>query len=320
MKQKIDRIAWIDIAKGIVIILMVLGHSSIPKNINNFIYSFHMPFFFFVSGMLISNKQSSSKRLTDLPRYITRKINSLLIPFLIYSIINIILSPLYKDTNIIVFTENILLNGWGGYALWFIPVFFFSNIISYLLINLTNKNTIILSVILLTIIGILLNVNKILLPWSLSTIPIACVYIMLGFILKDAISKIINIKSAIMKISISAICCVVSYVVSQIHRLDMAWNEITPIVPITVAALCGITIITLISNYLLRYKIVSKVLLYIGRHTFEILAFSQLIILIINANFSINFILKYLILSLIMLIIFYIKDNHYKIRSITFKD
>lgn len=312
-----NRIAWIDIAKGIVIILMVLGHSSIPKNINSFIYSFHMPFFFFVSGMLISNK-SSSKKLTDLPQYITRKINSLLIPFLIYSIINIILSPLYNDTNIIVFTKNILLNGWGGNALWYIPVFFFSNIISKLL--LINKITIILSVILLTTIGVFLNVNNIILPWSLSTIPIACVYIMLGFILKDAISKIINIKSAIMKISISAICGVVSYVISQIYHLDMACNDITPVVPITVAALCGITFITLISNYLLKYKIVSKILMYTGRHTFEILAFSQLIILIINAHFSINFILKYLIFSLTMLVIFYIKDNHYKIRSITFKN
>ena len=45
------RIEWLDIAKGITIILMVLGHSSIPKPISNWIWSFHMPLFFFASGI-----------------------------------------------------------------------------------------------------------------------------------------------------------------------------------------------------------------------------------------------------------------------------
>ena len=44
------RLKWLDIAKGLGIILMVLGHTSIPKFASDFIWSFHMPLFFIASG------------------------------------------------------------------------------------------------------------------------------------------------------------------------------------------------------------------------------------------------------------------------------
>lgn len=36
---------WIDIAKGIGIILMVIGHADAPRLLKNWIYGFHMPLF-----------------------------------------------------------------------------------------------------------------------------------------------------------------------------------------------------------------------------------------------------------------------------------
>lgn len=44
------RLQWIDIAKGIGIILVVIGHCNPPAEIEKIIFSFHMPLFFFVSG------------------------------------------------------------------------------------------------------------------------------------------------------------------------------------------------------------------------------------------------------------------------------
>ena len=44
------RIQWLDIAKGLAIILMILGHTSIPKFAADFIWLFHMPLFFIASG------------------------------------------------------------------------------------------------------------------------------------------------------------------------------------------------------------------------------------------------------------------------------
>ncbi len=59
MKEKggEGRIAWLDGARGIGILLIVLGH-VIPMTtpISHFIYSFHVPLFFFLSGMVLQKR------------------------------------------------------------------------------------------------------------------------------------------------------------------------------------------------------------------------------------------------------------------------
>lgn len=52
------RINWIDFAKGVAIILVVIGH-VIPESINlfGFIYAFHMPFFFIMAGYLLNTEK-----------------------------------------------------------------------------------------------------------------------------------------------------------------------------------------------------------------------------------------------------------------------
>ena len=42
----VKRIHYLDYAKGIAIILVVLGHIFSGGNIKTYIYSFHMPLFF----------------------------------------------------------------------------------------------------------------------------------------------------------------------------------------------------------------------------------------------------------------------------------
>jgi len=71
-----QRVQWIDYAKGIGIFLVVFGHtlrglvnssildtSTIIVSIDQWIYSFHMPLFFYLSGLFI--ERSASKPLRD---------------------------------------------------------------------------------------------------------------------------------------------------------------------------------------------------------------------------------------------------------------
>ncbi len=46
------RIEWIDVLKGIGIILVILGHTHVL--FRTYIFSFHMPLFFFISGYLFT--------------------------------------------------------------------------------------------------------------------------------------------------------------------------------------------------------------------------------------------------------------------------
>lgn len=52
-----ERNITLDIMKGIGIILMVIGHSGCPPFLKNFIYTFHMPLFFMISGYLITENR-----------------------------------------------------------------------------------------------------------------------------------------------------------------------------------------------------------------------------------------------------------------------
>lgn len=70
----------IDHAKGIAIILMVIGHCYSRENrILELIYGFHMPFFFAVSGILYSEKWRDHVSFN-----FWRSCSRLLIPYLIF--------------------------------------------------------------------------------------------------------------------------------------------------------------------------------------------------------------------------------------------
>lgn len=80
--MEVRRIAYIDTAKALAIILMVVGHTSIPKVLSDWIWSFHMPFFFFVSGM------TTNWQRRKMLEFIRIKIQVLLVPLLCYSAVN----------------------------------------------------------------------------------------------------------------------------------------------------------------------------------------------------------------------------------------
>lgn len=56
---KRQRETWIDVLKGIGIILVVIGHVSLGNTLNSWIYTFHMPLFFSVSGYLWGGKRKN---------------------------------------------------------------------------------------------------------------------------------------------------------------------------------------------------------------------------------------------------------------------
>lgn len=72
---KKERIVLIDLLKGFGILLMVVGHVAFSENLNHYIYTFHMPLFFLVSGF-VSKPVSSS-----FGGYVKKLARQLLIPF-----------------------------------------------------------------------------------------------------------------------------------------------------------------------------------------------------------------------------------------------
>lgn len=84
----------VSIAKGIGIILMVLGHADVPY-IWNFIYMFHMPLFFVLSGYCFKEKY-----LNDFKTFGIRKITGLYFPFLKWGIFFLLFHNIFFHLNI----------------------------------------------------------------------------------------------------------------------------------------------------------------------------------------------------------------------------
>lgn len=80
----------ISIAKGIAIILMVIGHAEAPELLTNFIYTFHMPLFFIAAGYFFNRKY-----LSDPWTFISKRIKGLYFPFVKWSMIFLLLHNLW---------------------------------------------------------------------------------------------------------------------------------------------------------------------------------------------------------------------------------
>lgn len=110
--EKDIRIDWIDICKGIAIILVVLGHTirdemrelnSTYDIIYNFIYSFHMAFFMVLSGFLFG--EQCKMRKFDVKFFLYKRSISLFLPFVSYSLL---LYVCFLIANVIPFISNML--------------------------------------------------------------------------------------------------------------------------------------------------------------------------------------------------------------------
>lgn len=115
---------WVNSAKGIGIILVIIGHllydSRFP-NINKYIYSFHMPLFFVLSGFVQKNEIKED--------YIKKRTDRLLLPFVLYSVISFLfwgLRKIYATTDVFgVLMDAFYVRGEIYNApLWFLVVLF----------------------------------------------------------------------------------------------------------------------------------------------------------------------------------------------------
>lgn len=138
MKRK----KWADIAKSFAIIGVLVGHTpGIPGFLARFIYSFHMPLFFILSGYFMKDTE-------DIKKSVKKDAKGMLIPYAVTCVIIIFLAAVLaflKDQDVLTPVKQwtiAALYGSGGPvavpkikwigALWFLLALFFAKLIIYL--------------------------------------------------------------------------------------------------------------------------------------------------------------------------------------------
>ena len=132
-----SRVGYVDIAKGLGIILVVMGHNDfelISPFAHKLIYAFHMPMFFFMSGMFFK---------PDLPfwLFVRQRFKKVLIPFFTTILFLYFTSISFSKVGILEASRRLLkaLYGNGHYIdwvqLWFLPHLFVVSLFAYLIVR-----------------------------------------------------------------------------------------------------------------------------------------------------------------------------------------
>ena len=287
MDKKTNRLLWVDIFKGILIILMVLGHSK--NSALYYIYTFHMAAFFFISGYTTDYDKYT------LYEYIKRKFKQLIIPFFYVNTIFWIGLMLLQKTSIynLFFTQpvsletirNLYLNLWSiplGGATWFLFVLFLGSISSKLLDEIISekyKGKIKEYAKVFISLGITLLTYKffyskdITISYYIDLIPIVMLFICLG----KLVSVIHNDINKIYKYIISIVFLIVYFwfVIKEYYHIEWYNRHFPNLFLMIIVSFGGMIIVYCISKLIIKInnkKIINS-LDYLGRNTIGVVLY-----------------------------------------------
>lgn len=265
-----ERESYLDIAKGIGIIMVVWAHASGP--FTSFIESFHMPLFFFISGMLYHGNKSITE-------YIKRKMIKLLVPFWTC---NLLLYPLFfllyywnrwsfrialrEVFGILITVGKVPFLG----ATWFLAALFWVSASVHILCKILEKHKVCdLCILLIGIITAIIGLN-ITLPYRLSRNMICCFYYIVGYLYRKNVRLLFSLKE---KSIIAPIFFVVGLYLSYLYPSSLGDNVYSNKFSFLIAALFSTLFVLLISYLLSKIELNSivKSMISLGNNSKHIL-------------------------------------------------
>lgn len=179
-----NRIESFDIAKGIGILLMVMGHTGLGDGFDKLIHTFHMPLFFFISGYFYRPEKTKSFK-----EYLLHQINVLIIPYIFFAIFYEILHFIYVgDFSIQYFFKSLISSNHNRIdvagALWFLMSLFTAKII-YCALHHGFRSLLNLSLVIIVISFISMTFRRhgIMLPFCMDSALSMLIVIHAGYIL-----------------------------------------------------------------------------------------------------------------------------------------
>lgn len=280
------RIAWLDILKFLGMYFVVLGHAisdPSPDSHRFYIYAFHMPLFFIISGMAfylqINNKSYSIKEM------IKNKINGLIIPYFILSFITFFIWLIFNhslalDSESIkkilgIFYSNQNVFKAASNELWFVPTLFLTTITFFVLLKWAKKDDKILTLTILAItsIGYTMSIQKYkhALPWHLDTVTISLLFFLIGYLFFKHLDKIkVFLGNNKRQIIMILIILPIAFLFARYNvKISMHSNTYGSFLNFMISSLGFSLILIIIAMKLPNYKVMNL----IGRNTLVYLAF-----------------------------------------------
>ena len=282
------RLDYMDIFRGLGIILMMMGHIGFGDIFDYFIHAFHMPMFFFVSGFFFSSKSSDKLKTTD---YIKGKWKALIVPYCFFGLFHFAIlcmiqrnGEVWKSLAHLLFINTTSLPLAG--ALWFLTAIFFTNVIYFLLDRYIDDNR--LKTMLVIILSLFGNIAPKLLPFRLpyaldaSFVGIGLFHI--AYILRQHmenryIAKMFKLNKAVW--FLSAVLMTALIFVNGYVNMRTGLYAIIPLFWINAVGACIVGIN--LSEYLSELKIsIISIIKRIGKNSMVYLCLNQIVLMLIR--------------------------------------
>lgn len=270
MKQRLD---YIDIAKGLAIILVVFSHSVYPEPMY-YTAAFYVPVFFFCAGF------TSAKKDIGLRENFWRHAVKLLKPYLFFNIILILcfhsfslrafLGVLYSRYSLYPLgTSSDICNLFvaGNYPLWFLTSMVVSYLLYYLIVYSPHRYHGYVIALYLVIAAMMDNL-PILLPWSIDTAPLTAVFMYAGTAFRQHFPDSFNKKVPEPVVLLAIV--VYLFLLPLCHDINLSVRMYgLSIIVYLFAAVTGSILLIALSR-LLQNSYVGRSLQHIGQHSLTI--------------------------------------------------
>ncbi len=272
MQNKLNNIDWVDILKGIGIILVVIGHVY-SGFISKFIFLFHMPLFFFISGFLFKKNKNQTSYFKD-------KVKQLLVPYSIYLVIlyltftefpnnqNELIKYIVKP----IFGGRALVNETGVF--WFITCLFFTQQIACYLIKTFSEKKINIVIIISLVIAYLDSYffSQYMIPLAFDVVFASLPFFYVGYIIRQ--KKYFPPLFLLIIVSIVSVFLLFAF---EDFRVNMKYvNYGMPIISL-LGGLSIIFLIMLFAKKISYYKTASNYIKLLGKSSLTIMFVHQAI-------------------------------------------
>ena len=286
MKQDKGRVFWIDVARGIGLLLVFIGHLDVPVA-SAWVYTFHMPLFFFLSGLLYPGCKKYS-----FSEFAWRRFKGLVIPYftlglviaLFYSVIYAInAKPL---TTYVEMLRSFLIQE-HYWTIWFLAALYLTQLIYYAIDWCFNRwrGAVTIASLVLCVFGFLryrLGFGS--LPWNLDVAFVAQLFFHLGYRfmhLERIRVWFVGTMHTMRLIGISLACLIVNVVAAKAcitlsgHSLDMSIGMYGNELMTMIAAIAGILLVVTLASVVRSHFIT-----YLGRNTMILFSWHSRIVIV----------------------------------------
>ena len=304
-----NRIGYIDMAKGLAIILVIVGHSSfVPPLAKMILYIFHIPLFFFLSGFTLN-----VRKYETFSGYFLNKWKSLVVPFFLLNIFVFLfqLFVMYPDQvlsfNILQFIKQLLISDRLHiyFQLWFLNVLFLAHVFSYFILkrgwNLGQWMIIILSLFVLVYLGQKIYEKEYYLIWNIDLVPVAMIFILLGVWTKNNLHRLEKYFSVYFLPVVGVLTVVVggmNYRLSGNQIVDLYYQQIGNHFLFYLAAISGIWSVLIFFKTLPESSILKsigqKTLIYYGVHSPIVLVLVEKLVKELSTKYTGIFVNQYI--------------------------